>query len=968
MAQVIADTYEVIEKIGAGGGGTVYLARHLRLNKKVILKADKRKITTRPDLLRREVDVLKDLRHPYIPQVYDFFVEDDIVYTAMDYIEGESLDRPLRRGERFPQATVIKWARELLQALDYLHSPTHGDPPRGYTHSDIKPANLMRTPQNDVVLIDFNIALAIGEANVIGRSAGYASPEHYGLDFSENEDTLTVAAPTETVYVPSTEITEPAPPPGGSTGTAPGTAPQTGMTSARVKIVTPDVRSDIYSVGATLYHLLSGRRPATNAKEVDRLSAEEFSPQVVAIIAKAMEPNPNRRYQTAAEMLAAFDRLWENDPRTVRLKRQRRIACAVCGGLAVLGAVSGFIGLKRMQTTESWLKLAEYSANALQAGDRETAIITALEALPARPGPLAPPLTAQARKALTDALGVYDLADGYKVQGTIELPAAPLFTALAPDGSTAACLYSGALAIADTATGHILATLPADGSALVEARYLDANTLLFSGADGLQAYDIAAGTVLWTGKPATAIALSADGRHAAALYRDETSATVYTTADGTAEQTVDFRQRSQSVVFNDIFANPHDNLFALNADGTLLAASFADGSLEIFDLQDPGGGARIFDAASGFTHFEGGFSGRYFAFSASSEARSVVAVIDTATMEQTGGFQDTVTFSVQADESGVYVQSGNILVRMDPVTGEQTPLVTTPNTVRAYARGDGQCIIATDEGVEIHNAQAAQIAALPQEYPPRFLQLANGVALVADREQPTVRILRYENHPESEVFTYDPSAYPHDEMRLSADGQRVMQFSIDGFRIYTLDGAVAAEQTLPDSGQIYDQQFRRAGSDSWLEVTYYDGTVDRYSDRDGALLGTETIDPPQKDLYEEFFVKDLRIESPLHGTPAAYRAGSSRKIADLAEDAYLTYVTEAGPYIVAQYITTEGYYYGELLNERCEVLAELPYLCDVVDETLYFDFPSGNMRQSRIYDIDLLRETSQNILTGGMDK
>ena len=62
----------------------------------------------------------------------------------MDYIEGESLDRPLKRGEHFSQPQVIQWAKELLDALEYLHSPTHGDPPQGFVHSDIKPANLMR--------------------------------------------------------------------------------------------------------------------------------------------------------------------------------------------------------------------------------------------------------------------------------------------------------------------------------------------------------------------------------------------------------------------------------------------------------------------------------------------------------------------------------------------------------------------------------------------------------------------------------------------------------------------------------------------------------------------------------------------------------------------------------------------------------------------------------------------------------
>ena len=86
MTQVIAGTYEIIGKIGSGGGGDVYLAHHLRLDKKVVLKADKRKISTPPELLRVEVDVLKHLSHTYIPQVYDFFTENDTVYTAMDYI------------------------------------------------------------------------------------------------------------------------------------------------------------------------------------------------------------------------------------------------------------------------------------------------------------------------------------------------------------------------------------------------------------------------------------------------------------------------------------------------------------------------------------------------------------------------------------------------------------------------------------------------------------------------------------------------------------------------------------------------------------------------------------------------------------------------------------------------------------------------------------------------------------------
>ena len=121
---------------------------------------------------------------------------------------------------------------------------------------------------------------------------------------------------------------------------------------------------------------------------------------------------------------------------------------------------------------------------------------------------------------------------------------------------------------------------------------------------------------------------------------------------------------------------------------------------------------------------------------------------------------------------------------------------------------------------------------------------------------------------------------------------------------------------------------------------------------------------PDSTLFEEFYTDRLRIESPLHGTPAAYDKESGRLIKELAQDAYLTYVTQAGDYVVTQYVTADGEYYGQLLNESCEVLAELPYLSDVMGETLLFDYPTGNLRESRIYNLNELIQTAQN-KTGG---
>ena len=182
MKKIIASVYEIEKEIGSGGGGIVYLAKHLRLGKYVVLKSDKRRLTAKPEVLRREVDTLKNLNHTYIPQVYDFIEEDGYVYTVMDYIEGESFDHILNRSETFEQSQIIEWACELLEALCYLHSR----PPHGILHGDIKPANIMLTKENKICLIDFNIALFLGEhgAVKVGHSNGYASPEHYGIEYS----------------------------------------------------------------------------------------------------------------------------------------------------------------------------------------------------------------------------------------------------------------------------------------------------------------------------------------------------------------------------------------------------------------------------------------------------------------------------------------------------------------------------------------------------------------------------------------------------------------------------------------------------------------------------------------------------------------------------------------------------------------------------------------------------------------
>ena len=946
MSQIIANTYEIVRQIGAGGGGIVYLGQHLRLGKWVVLKADRRTLSAKPEALRREVDALKNLSHTYIPQVYDFVVEDGVVYTVMDYIEGESLDKPLKRGERFSQAQGVEWACQLLEALVYLHSR----PPHGILHSDIKPANIMVTPQGDIRLIDFNIALALGEEGAVrvGYSQGYASPEHYGVDYSGIGVTRSVNGGNETQLPADPAATVLPDGVSGSDSRGPG-----------CRDVLLDVRSDIYSLGATLYHLFTGRRPAQDAREVQPISDQEVSPAVAAIIRKAMEPDPNQRWQTATEMLHAFEHLHDNDPRMKRHKRRCAVTAAALALVFLAGGFTAFTGLKQMERTQNALALAEYSADALRKGDAPQAAVYALEALPTDRGLFDPPYTPQAQRALANALGVYDLSDGFKVHAAPALPAAPIKAVLSPEGKRAAALTSGLVTVLDTDSGEILAELPAEKSALADVVFADENSLLYAGEGALRRYDLAAGKEVWAGKVATAISLSADGTTVAAVYRDENVAAVYDAATGEALRAVTFHNKHQSVLPNDVFADPEDNLFELDGHGRWLAVSFSDGGLRVFDLQDSENDLELFDS-SDYTHFEGGFFGQYFAFSATNKAESVFAVIDLEHMEQTGGFAAERPFHVQADESGVYVCTDNILVRIDPVTGEQTELAYTDADITALARSGTHTLVATADGAFSFFDSGARLLEKHEDTGCELVRVAGRFAIAASRDVPSLRILRLEDHPEAQLFTYDPD-YLHDEARISADGSTAMLFRYDSFRLYGVNGKLLAEVDIPDAEQVYDQQYRRDGSGSYLEVFYNDGTVRAYSAKDGSVLRESAGERYDGTLDEEFLTDRFRVTAPLHGAPAVYDRESGKLVRELEDEDYMTYVTQVGDGLVAQYITAQGQRYGLLLDENCDTLADLPGLCDVLaDGTLVFDDTRGDLRQSRIYSIQELLALAVN--------
>lgn len=969
MSQVIAGIYEIQEKIGAGGGGVVYLGKHLRLNKQVVLKADKRTLSAGADTLRREVDMLKGLSQTYIPQVYDFVQEDGVVYTVMDYIEGESLDKLLARKEFPSQPQMIRWAVQLLEALDYLHS----QPPYGILHGDIKPANIMLRPDGNICLIDFNIALALGEdgAVKVGFSRGYASPEHYGADYinqnrpaavgtassiktgsqsQESKSTLLLENEDKTITLyegkKRTEISE----------------NSAGSITRRKKGIMLDVRSDIYSLGATLYHVLSGKRPAEDAREVEPLGAEVCSPEISAILQKAMAPEPEMRYQSAKEMRTAFLQLHQNDRRVLRRRKRKVIAAAVLSVLFFIGGSSSFVGLKQLEQRQAALTLAEYSANALEKGEVSEAIRQALQGIPEEPGLLSGPVMPQVQKALTDALGVYELSDGFRALDTVALPSAPFEVVVSPQGTRFAVVYAYEAAVFEMDSLKEIVTLPIQNSALSDLLFLNESQIVYAGDNGVASYDLDTQSSVWVGETATNLALSGDHKTVAAVNRDERKAILYNASGGEKQGECSFGQLHLQVAVNDIFADPEDYIFALNKDGSLLAVSFYNGGLAVFDWKNPNNDLVIYEE-SDYDRFEGGFCGKYFAFTAEKSGESLFGMVDTVKGAYAGGIDSNDRFLLKTDEGGIYLANGNLLVNINPDTMEEKELAYTNSvSITAFSAEEKYTLAATeDNSFSFYDSGANLVSTERSTENCDFVSLTEKYAIIGNRNEPELRILELENHNEAQLLSYD-ARYLHEEARISQDRQRVMLFSYQNFCIYDMSGKLLMQMELPDSEFIYDQQFVRSNDGSWLEVIWYDGTTRRYSASDGQLIFEETGEKPSKELDEEFFVEGYRISSSLHNAPQVYELKSGRLVAVLEEDSYLTYVTQVGEYVITEYISAAGERYGILLDENFQKLAYLPGLCDVLEGMLVFDYKSGDLRQCPLYSLSELIELGNDSL------
>lgn len=261
IGEIIDRKYEILREVGRGGMSVVYLAMDKRLNKQWAIKEfrkDKDDANQQVALkaLLDEANLMKKLDHPTLPRIVDIIDVGTTVYIVMDYIEGESLNKVLDAYGAQPQEAVIEWAKQLSEVLDYLHTQ---NPPVIYR--DMKPANIMLKPDGTVRLIDFGIAREYkegkeGDTEAIG-TRGYAAPEQFG---------------------------------------------GRGQT---------DARTDIYSLGVTLYHLVTGKNPAEPPYEIYPI--RHWDPNLSSglewLIQKCTQLNPNDRYQSCAEISYVLDNL-----------------------------------------------------------------------------------------------------------------------------------------------------------------------------------------------------------------------------------------------------------------------------------------------------------------------------------------------------------------------------------------------------------------------------------------------------------------------------------------------------------------------------------------------------------------------------------------------------------------------------------------------------------------------------------
>lgn len=304
VGSLVDGKYKILNKVGQGGMSVVYLAMNERANKQWAVKEVRKDGTLNFEAVKQgliaETDILKKLKHPHLPSIADIIDTEDSFIIIMDYIQGNSLDKAIRDFGAQPEEAVIDWAKQLCDVLGYLHSL---NPPIIYR--DMKPANVMlqpntsdKYPWGEISLIDF------------GTAREY---KNFKAEDTKNLGTLDYAAPEQF---------------GGN-----------GQT---------DARTDIFALGKTIYHLVTGLSPRSPQTEYDMLPIRQLNPQLSSglekIIIKCTQQNRNDRYQSCAELLYDLDHYRDLEDEHIKQQKNKIKLFAASATLTLIFAIVSVFG------------------------------------------------------------------------------------------------------------------------------------------------------------------------------------------------------------------------------------------------------------------------------------------------------------------------------------------------------------------------------------------------------------------------------------------------------------------------------------------------------------------------------------------------------------------------------------------------------------------------------------------------
>ena len=321
IGSIVDGKYKILNKIGQGGMSIVYLAMNERANKQWAIKEVRKDGTKDYEVVKQgliaETDILKRLNHPHLPSIIDVIDCDDTFLIVMDYIEGRGLDYWLKKEGAQPQERVVEWAKQICDVLGYLHSRK---PPIIYR--DLKPSNVMLKPDGQIMIIDFGTAREFKDQSVEDTKClgtqGYAAPEQYGGH---------------------------------------------GQT---------DARTDIYNLGATMYHLLTGHNPCLPPYEMYPIRKwnPALSSGLEEIILKCTQRNPNDRYQSCAELMYALEHFNELDSEYRKKQKHKWAAFVTTCSLTVV-ALIGCLGFKFAEISSINNSYESYVRSASNAATKE---------------------------------------------------------------------------------------------------------------------------------------------------------------------------------------------------------------------------------------------------------------------------------------------------------------------------------------------------------------------------------------------------------------------------------------------------------------------------------------------------------------------------------------------------------------------------------------------------------------------